>query len=85
MFQELVALLVQDSVVAFIPLRNNSAMYLLPTSRLAMDLGLVGYHSESENQGVSKHGSSVQKAFLHVIIITPETLSSRIQGGCTCT
>lgn len=79
-FRQLIALLVQESIVAFVPLRNNSTMFLLPMCELTENLGLFDYSSETADSDSSKHSERGWKNFLHVIIITPKVMSSKMNG-----
>lgn len=79
-FRQLIALLVKQSAVAFVPLRNNSTMFLLPMSEFTESLGLVNYSPETMDSDPPKHSSKMWKNFLHVIIITPKAMSSKING-----
>ena len=72
-FRQLIAHLVQKEAVAVVPLRMASCLYLIPNSNLTVNkMGLAPL----------ENGDKPNTQFLHVLIVTPKYLSTKVNGKC---
>nr|XP_039263990.1 uncharacterized protein LOC120339846 isoform X2 [Styela clava] len=79
-FRQLIGHLVQRSSAAYVPLRNSSSLYLLPLSALTEEMGLRSSSPDaSTSSDKQKQSQRAWKNFLHVIVITPKALSTKMR------
>ena len=72
-FRQLIAHLVQKEAIAVVPLRMASCLYLIPHSNLTVNkMGITPLPSD---------GDKPNTQFLHVLIVTPKYLSTKVNGN----